>query len=135
MERRPSEVNIYKSAREYVIDHLRARDALKRNAITVSIDDSILPSDEDFRELVSEAETLAFVRKEVENLERGVIREETSKLLKDRDHTAKVLRKTMDGISNSEIAKQLGIATGTVSKRLQEGSAYLAASLMFAASP
>lgn len=134
MGKRVDELNIYRSARSFVIDHLRKRDALKRSGHTVSVEDSVLPSDEDFREMVFEAETLAFVRKEVENLERGVIREETKKLLKDRVHTAKVLRKTMDGMTNSDIAKQLGIATGTVSKRLQEGSAYLAASLMFASS-
>jgi RNA polymerase sigma factor (sigma-70 family) len=132
MGKRADELNIYRSARSFVIDHLRKRDALKRSGQTVSVEDSVLPSDEDFREMVFEAETLAFVRKEVENLERGVIREQTKKLLKDRVHTAKVLRKTMDGMTNSDIAKQLGIATGTVSKRLQEGSAYLAASLMFA---
>jgi DNA-directed RNA polymerase specialized sigma24 family protein len=126
------ELNIYRSARSFVIDHLRKRDALKRSAHTVPVEDSLLPSDEDFREMVLEAETLAFVRNEVANLERGVVRQETRKLLKDSDHTAKVLRKTMDGMTNSDIAKQLGIATGTVSKRLQEGSAYLAASLMVA---
>lgn len=133
MMRKPvDELNIYRSARSFVIDHLRKRDALKRSARTVSVEDTLLPSEEDFREMVLEAETLAFVRQEVANLERGVVREQTRKLLKDSDHTAKVLRKTMDGMTNSDIAKQLGIATGTVSKRLQEGSAYLAASLMFA---
>jgi RNA polymerase sigma factor (sigma-70 family) len=132
MGKRVDELNIYRSARSFVIDHLRKRDALKRSGQTVSVEESLLPSDEDFREMVSEAETLAFVRREVDNLERGVIREATRKLLKDHEHTAQVLRKTMDGMTNSDIAKQLGIATGTVSKRLQEGSAYLAASLMFA---
>jgi DNA-directed RNA polymerase specialized sigma24 family protein len=132
MEKKVDELHVYRSARAFVIDHLRKRDALKRSAQTVSVEDSILPSDEDFRELVAEAEALAFVRREVDNLERGVVREQTKKLLKDRAHTAMVLRKTMEGESNSNIAKQLGIATGTVSKRLQEGSAYLAASFMFA---
>lgn len=132
MGKRVDDLNIYRSARTFVIDHLRKRDAQKRSAHTVPVEESVLPSEEDFRELVLEAETLAFVRNEVANLERGVIREQTKKLLKDREHTAAVLRKTMDGMTNSDIAKQLGIATGTVSKRLQEGSAYLAASLMFA---
>jgi DNA-directed RNA polymerase specialized sigma24 family protein len=132
MGKKPDELNIYQSARSFVIDHLRKRDAQKRAAHTAMTEDSFLPSDEDFRELVAEAEILAFVRREVDNLERGVVREEAKNLLKDREHTAKVLRKTMEGESNSNIAKQLGIATGTVSKRLQEGSAYLAASFMFA---
>jgi DNA-directed RNA polymerase specialized sigma24 family protein len=127
---RSDELHFYRSAHDFVVDRLRERSALKRKAAAKPVDEVEMLDENDFRESVADAEVLAFVRAEVAKMERGIIRTESKKLLRNPVETGLVLRMTMEGASNSDIAKKLKLSTGTVSNRLQEGSAYLAKSLL-----
>ena len=122
--------SLYKSAHDFVVDKLRHRSALKRKGSSTDIEDADLPSAEDLHEFIADIEALNFVKEEVARLEQGKVREDCKKLLRHPVQTAQVLRMTMEGVSNSAIADQLQISTGTVSNRLQEGSAYLAKPLL-----
>src|SRR5262245_35474302 len=53
LQERPDNVHVYRSARDFVIDHLRRRDAAKRKGTHVPIDDALdLPSQARFQEVV-----------------------------------------------------------------------------------
>jgi DNA-directed RNA polymerase specialized sigma24 family protein len=121
---------LYKSAHDFVVDRLRSRNALKRKGTTINIDHAEPALEVDLHDFIADVEALTFVKEEVKRLERGEVREDCKKLLRDPIQTAKVLRMTMEGASNSAIADELRISTGTVSNRLQEGSAYLAKPLL-----
>lgn len=117
------ERHLSESVRRFILDRfdqLRRRGERHGEELVLA-----LPDEQALLELVEIAELRAWISARVSDLEDGVVDPRVRVPVGQPEEVGRALRLHLDGKTQREIARLLGISLGAVNKRLAEGTSYL----------
>lgn len=115
---------IGESVRRFILDRL---DQLRTRGERIDLDEDevVLPDERALVELVELAELRAWIDRRVAELEGGITDPRIRIALANPEQTGHALRLHLRGLTQRQIAGELGLSLGLVNKRILEGTNYL----------
>lgn len=120
----PEQRHIGESVRRFILDRM---DQLRRRGEQGELPEDLLvvPDEATLLELVETAELRAWIEARIADLEQGVIDERVRIPVSNAAQIGQALRLHIRGMTQRQIASQLGLSLGAANKRIFEGTNYL----------
>ena len=120
----PAERRIGESVRRFILDRF---DQLRRRGERTELDEEqiILPDELELSEMIEAAELRSWIDARVAELERGAVDARVKIPLANPPQIGQALRHHLAGLTQRQIAAELGISLGAANKRVVEGTNYL----------
>jgi len=120
----PTERHIGQSVRRFILDRM---DQLRRRGEHDEIPEDLVavPDEATLTELIEAAELRAWIEARIEELEGGTIDARMRIPLANPAEVGRALRLHIKGLTQREIATEVGISLGLANKRILEGTNYL----------
>ena len=119
-----AERKIGESVRRFILDRLAQ---LRRRGQREELPgDLVLPDDAQLEELIELAELRRWIELRIRDLEAGTLDPRVKIPLAAPHEVGRALRLSLDGLTQRQIAGDLGLSLGLVNKRIAEGTSYLA---------
>jgi hypothetical protein len=120
----PPERHIGESVRRFILDRI---DQLRRRGDHAELPEDLLvvPDEAMLTEMIEAAELRAWIEARIADLETGVVDSRIRIPLANPTQTGHALRLHIAGLTQRQIASELGISLGAANKRILEGTNYL----------
>ncbi len=120
----PADRRIGESVRRFILDRL---DQLRRRGdrSELSEEQIVLPDEGTLGEMIELAELRTWIERRVSELERGELDRRMRIPLNNPRQVGQALRHHLAGLTQRQIANELGISLGAANKRIVEGTNYL----------
>lgn len=120
----PEQRAIGESVRRFIIDRLGQ---LRRRGeqVEISDEDLVLPDEASLVEAIEAAELRAWIETRISELERGVVDARVRIPVGNPHQVGQALRLHINGLTQRQIAAELGLSLGATNKRILEGTNYL----------
>jgi hypothetical protein len=120
----PEQRHIGESVRRFILDRI---DQLRRRGDHAVIPEDLLavPDEVMLTEMIEAAELRMWIEARIEDLERGVVDERVRIPVVNPTQIGHALRLHIAGMTQRQIASELGISLGAANKRILEGTNYL----------
>ena len=117
------ERKIGESVRRFILDRLGQ---LRRRGVRDDVSELALPDDKELAELVELAELRRWIDERIGELEAGQVDARVRIPLAAPRDVGRALRMHLDGMTQRQIAHELGVSLGLVNRRIADGTSYLA---------
>jgi hypothetical protein len=120
----PAERKIGESVRRFILDRM---EQLRRRGEHDEIPEDlvVVPDDATLTEMIEAAELRAWIEARIEELENGSVDPRVRIPIVNTQQIGRALRLHINGLTQREIASDLGVSLGAANKRILEGTNYL----------
>lgn len=119
----PEERHIGESVRRFILDRM---DQLRRRGEHDELPEGlVVPDDATLLDIIETAELRAWIEARIADLERGVVDSRVRIPVTNAEQIGRALRLHINGHTQRQIARQLGVSLGAANKRIFEGTNYL----------
>lgn len=119
----PEERRIGESVRRFILD--RMEQLRSRGEPAEFPDDLVVPDERTLGEMIETAEVRSWIERRVDDLETGAVDPRVLIPVARPHQVGRALRLHLEGLTQREIAGELGLSLGAANKRLAEGTNYL----------